>query len=91
MNISSYLVYIHVFTKQYVLWINENVFTYSPTKLIRIDVLSYRIFKLKIKYDEDVSKMHVYPPTDITFQNTTRLRKKYHSIPCRETILLIYS
>ena len=42
-------------------WIYESVLTFSPIKLIRIDVFSYRIFN----YDEDVLKMYVYPPTDI--------------------------
>ena len=65
----------------------ESVLTFSPIKLIRIDVFSYRIFK----YDEDVLKMYVYPPTDIIYQNSNNVRKKYHSLHGRKTILLIYS
>ena len=68
-------------------WIYESVLTFSPIKLIRIDVFSYRIFK----YDEDVLKLYVYPPTDIIYQNSNNMRKKYHPLHGGKTILLVYS
>lgn len=71
----------HYVYEKKMFWINESVLTYSPTKLIIIDVLSYRIFKIKIIHDEDVSKMYVF--TDITFQNT-RVRKKISFITWQE-------
>ena len=51
----------HYVYEKKMFWINESVLTYSPTKLIIIDFLSYRLFKMKIIHDEDVSKCMFSP------------------------------